>query len=160
MLFRSAAGHAPLTPQSNSAAYAGGEDLAWTLRRLDDLADYAVALERFTSQANRQPETDASVIDLQGTMTQPGEITMPLAAFYEFATDHYPTLPKQTVSEIKRRSQLSENLDEENTDDVNLALLSPEDFADVEAAKGLKAAERGIALHTVLKKLLDLPLLA
>lgn len=146
-----AAGHAPLTPQSNSAAYAGGEDLAWTLRRLDDLADYAVALERFTSQANRQPETDASVIDLQGTMTQPGEITMPLAAFYEFATDHYPTLPKQTVSEIKRRSQLSENLDEENTDDVNLALLSPEDFADVEAAKGLKAAERGIALHTVLR---------
>lgn len=125
------------------------EDLAWAVRLIDDLPAYEASLRQMlsrprtaaaTSGFTREEAAEAGLRAVGGSLRD----------FYAFHKD-FPALPKQTVSEIKRRSQETENLDEETTGEINLNIHSLADVQKQLKEKKLTAAEQGIALHNALR---------
>lgn len=122
------------------------EDLAWSLRCFDDLDDYREALGEALSERrsgeealSERPAQAENVIQIKGDLKD----------FYRFKAD-FPALPKQTVSEIKRQSQLAENLDEEESGQINLNIRPLKELLEPQQKEKMTAAEQGIALHETL----------
>ncbi len=82
-----------------------------------------------------------------------------LLEFYYYPLNpelEFPAVPKRTVSEIKRKSMLDENLDQEEasfTSDINLELASLDELLNQSKSDKLTASQRGIALHSALRQL-------
>ncbi len=150
---------------AGEASYALGEELAWTFKAYPAERSFYDALretlrEQLPEEAPEASALSASEAAGEGSTEEGrGLITMPLAPFYRFNMNAYRTLPKQTVSEIKRRSQVGGAYEaEEETADVNRQIRRLDDLLDEEGRGTFRANERGTIIHTVLRFLSIAPL--